>query len=50
MKTNSSLAVAQSADAGDRGTESSVGDVVIQFDVWCANGMAVAENRSARGD
>jgi hypothetical protein len=44
------LAVTKSTDAGERGTQSFVGDAGIQLDVWCADGMAVGENRTASGD
>jgi len=46
---DNSLIIAKSTDAAERGTESFVGDTSVQLDVWRADGMAVGENRTARG-
>ena len=44
------LAVAQSTDAGERGAESFLGDAVVQFDVWRADGMAAREKPAGCGE
>src|SRR5215470_6038467 len=44
------LAVAQSTDAGERGAESFLGDAVVQFDVWRADGMAARVKPAGCGE